>query len=76
MYHGILLFLTLGIKNSRDPRAPLQNGFWPIKFLLWAGLIVATFFMPISAFSNYWIASFLFSAFFIILQAMLLVDFA
>jgi serine incorporator 1/3 len=76
IYHSLLLLLTIGIKSSKDLRSPIHNGFWPIKFVIWAGLIVSTFYFPISAFYNYWVATFVFSTFFIVLQAMLLVDFA
>ena len=34
------------VRNSRDPRSGIQNGFWGIKFLIFVALIVASFFIP------------------------------
>ena len=34
---GMLVF---GIKSSKDPRAMVQNGLWPLKFILWLGILV------------------------------------
>ena len=36
----------LGVKNSRDPRAGIQNGWWAIKILLIIGAAVGAFFIP------------------------------
>ncbi|KAI3629910.1 hypothetical protein MIR68_011345 [Amoeboaphelidium protococcarum] len=75
-YHTLLFIITLGVRSSKDPRAYIHNGFWPIKTILWAGLIVACFFIPADQLKTYWIATFVFAALFILLQAMMLVDFA
>lgn len=50
--------------------------FWPVKFLLWGAPLIGVFFMPVSAFQSYWIVSFVFACFFIMLQSVLLIDFA
>ena len=35
--------LMIGVRSSRDPRGPIQNGFWGIKFILiffgWIGAL-------------------------------------
>jgi hypothetical protein len=41
LFHFIMAGLCLGIKNSKNRRAGLQNGFWGPKIILWLGLIVA-----------------------------------
>ncbi|RKP20934.1 TMS membrane protein/tumor differentially expressed protein, partial [Rozella allomycis CSF55] len=76
MYHAILALFLLGAKNTDDPRSHLQNGFWPLKLLMWVGLVIGSFFIQDAFFEKYWIAAVVFSAVFIILQAIILVDFA
>lgn len=36
----------IGVKNSQDARAAIQNGAWAAKLLLYIGLIVGMFFVP------------------------------
>ena len=45
-FHLLLAIILLGVRSSRDGRAPIQNGFWGPKLVGWIGLIVATFFIP------------------------------
>ncbi|KAI9140268.1 serine incorporator/TMS membrane protein [Paraphysoderma sedebokerense] len=75
-YHSFLMLLTFGVTNSRDARARIQNGFWPIKFILFAGVTTGSFFMEKELFDKYYIPAFVFSGFFLLLQMFLLVDFA
>ena len=76
IYHSFLCLLMIGVGNSRDPRAFVHNGMWPIKALVWFGCIIGMFFVEPYKFSTYWIATFVFASIFILIQAMLLVDFA
>ncbi|KAF2860470.1 TMS membrane protein/tumor differentially expressed protein [Piedraia hortae CBS 480.64] len=46
VFHVILAVLLLGVNNSRDGRAPIQNGFWGPKLVTWIGLIIASFLIP------------------------------
>jgi hypothetical protein len=46
-----------------------------VKTILWAASIIGMFFIEKSAFHSYYIASFFFSALFILVQAVLLVRF-
>lgn len=46
MFHLLLAIILLGVRTSKDGRAPIQNGFWGPKIIAWLGLIVATFFIP------------------------------
>lgn len=76
LYHLFLMILLLGVSSSQDPRSKIQNGLWPVKFLIFCGTIVGCFFINNSVFVNYWIAALVFSALFILIQSMILVDFA
>ncbi|EDO29056.1 predicted protein, partial [Nematostella vectensis] len=82
-----LLFCLLmyGVTSSRDVRSKIQNGFWGIKILLFLGAIVAAFFIPQGKFSEgkfykppfLWMYFGLIGSFlFILIQLVLLVDFA
>ncbi|KAJ3012195.1 Serine incorporator 3 [Thoreauomyces humboldtii] len=75
LFHGTLCLLTIGVRTSSDPRGVIQNGVWPVKFLIWFGTLVGTFFIPAQHLANYWIAAITFSGLFILLQSYILVDF-
>lgn len=76
IYHSLLSLVFIGVKNTADIRAGLHNGWWPLKTLIWAALMVAMFYIQPIFFSKYYIATFVFSVLFILLQSLLLVDFA
>ncbi|XP_069567628.1 serine incorporator 1-like [Brachyistius frenatus] len=68
--------IMIRVRNSKDPRAALQNGFWFFKFLVLVGITVGAFFIPDGTFNTVWyyfgvVGSFIF----IIIQLILLVDF-
>ncbi|KAI7290258.1 hypothetical protein KC315_g19888, partial [Hortaea werneckii] len=46
LLHFLLGMMLLGVNNSRDKRAGIQNGFWGPKVLAWIGLIVVSFLIP------------------------------
>ncbi|KAF7655868.1 hypothetical protein LDENG_00049230 [Lucifuga dentata] len=69
--------IMIRVRSSKDPRATIQNGFWFFKFLLLVGITVGAFFIPDGTFNTVWyyfgvVGSFIF----IIIQLILLVDFA
>uniref|UniRef100_A0A1A8CUN6 Serine incorporator 2 n=1 Tax=Nothobranchius kadleci TaxID=1051664 RepID=A0A1A8CUN6_NOTKA len=69
--------IMVRVRSSKDPRAAIQNGFWFFKFLALVGLTVGAFFIPDGTFNTVWyyfgvVGSFMF----IIIQLILLVDFA
>ncbi|XGW05362.1 hypothetical protein V3C99_016042 [Haemonchus contortus] len=73
----IFMLIMFGVKTSKDPRSPIQNGFWFFKYLLLAGLTVGFFFIRSEHLSTplMWfgmIGGFLF----ILIQLILIVDFA
>ncbi|GAA6226986.1 serine incorporator 1-like [Lates japonicus] len=69
--------IMIRVRSSKDPRAAVQNGFWFFKFLVLVGITVGAFFIPDGIFNTVWyyfgmVGSFIF----IIIQLILLVDFA
>ncbi|XP_066527169.1 serine incorporator 3 isoform X2 [Hoplias malabaricus] len=69
--------LMINVKNSRDPRAAVHNGFWFFKIAFIIGVTVGAFYIPEGPFSRTWFVVGTGGAFFFILiQLVLLVDFA
>uniref|UniRef100_UPI003AAD4905 serine incorporator 2 n=1 Tax=Centroberyx gerrardi TaxID=166262 RepID=UPI003AAD4905 len=69
--------IMIRVRSSKDPRASIQNGFWFFKLLILVGITVGAFFIPDGTFNTVWyyfgvVGSFIF----IIIQLILLVDFA
>eukprot|EP00127_Corallochytrium_limacisporum_P003389 Clim_evm17s149 gene=Clim_evmTU17s149 len=76
LFHSVLCLTLIGVQSSQDPRAVVQNGLWPLKILALAGIIAGAFFIPVSAIINYYYPAIILALFFLILQAVVLVDFA
>merc|ERR1719327_972053 len=74
------LFMSLimiGVRNSRDPRAGIQNGFWGFKYLLIIAGCIGAFFIPHGNFGPTWMYFGMVGGFmFIIIQLVLIIDFA
>lgn len=73
----LMAVMMIGVKNSRDTRAPIQNGFWGIKFIIVIAIAIGAFFIPEGSFAPtlMWIG--LFGGLtFICVQLVLIVDFA
>jgi hypothetical protein len=77
LFHAILSLSLVGVKESRDKRAAIQNGWWGPKVLLWLVLVVITFFIP-NGFFIFWgdYVALIGATIFILLGLVLLVDFA
>ena len=76
-FHLLMAIILLGVKSSKDGRAPIQNGFWGPKLIGWVGLIVGTFFIPDRFFITWGNYIALFGAMlFLLLGLILLVDLA
>lgn len=77
LFHFVMAILLLGVNNSRDKRAPIQNGFWGPKIIIWLGLIVGSFLVP-NTFFEYWgnYVAFAGAILFLLLGLVLLVDLA
>ncbi|ORY86172.1 serine incorporator/TMS membrane protein [Protomyces lactucae-debilis] len=77
LLHLLLALALYGVQSTRDKRSKIQNGYWGIKLLLWASLVVLTFLIPngfFAVWANYF--SITGSILFILFGLGLLVDFA
>lgn len=76
-FFALMAMMMVGAKSSRDARAPIQNGFWGIKYLIVIGFTVGAFFIPAGNFNTIWMWIGLIGGFsFIVVQLVLIVDFA
>ncbi|KAI0346292.1 TMS membrane protein/tumor differentially expressed protein [Trametopsis cervina] len=77
LFHLILGALLIGVKDTKDKRAAIQNGWWGPKALLWLVLVVVSFFIP-NGFFIFWgnYVTMMGATIFILLGLVLLVDFA
>ncbi|TFK21187.1 TMS membrane protein/tumor differentially expressed protein [Coprinopsis marcescibilis] len=77
LFHLILSAFLIGVKNTKEKRAEIQNGWWGPKVLLWLVLVVVSFFIP-NGFFMFWgnYVSLIGATIFILLGLVLLVDFA
>lgn len=77
LLHFILSLSLIGVKDTRDKRSSIQNGWWGPKVLLWLILIAVSFFIP-NGFFMFWgnYISMIGATIFILLGLVLLVDFA
>jgi len=75
-YHIVLGLLTIGVSSGSDWRVQIQDGWWPIKFICLLGITIAAFFIPNSFYIVYGWIMLVGAAFFIIIQLVLLIEFA
>lgn len=76
-FFALMAVMMIGAKSSRDGRAPIQNGFWGIKYIIVIAFAVGAFFIPHGSFSEIWMKVGLVGGFaFILIQLVLIVDFA
>jgi serine incorporator 1/3 len=75
IFFTVHLLLTLGVTTPDNPRYIVHAGHWPIKFLLWGGLIASCFAMPNSVFDVYEDIARVLSVFFIVIQLVILLEF-
>ncbi|KAJ8400617.1 hypothetical protein AAFF_G00393860 [Aldrovandia affinis] len=67
--------LMVNVKNSRDPRAAVHNGFWLFKIAAIIAVTTGAFYIPVGLFTNIWFAVGSIGAFCFILIQFVLVDF-
>ncbi|CAF0809106.1 unnamed protein product [Adineta steineri] len=73
----IMMVLMLCVKRSKDPRSAIQNGFWFWKILIIIGICIGAFFIPSQGFAPaIMVIGSICGFIFILLQLILLVDFA
>lgn len=76
-FFSLMAVMMIGAKSSRDGRAPIQNGFWGIKYMIVIGFTIAAFFIPNGSFGTIWMwIGLLGGVAFILVQLVLIVDFA
>ncbi|KAF2199429.1 TMS membrane protein/tumor differentially expressed protein [Delitschia confertaspora ATCC 74209] len=76
-FHLIMALMLIGVRSSKDGRAPIQNGFWGPKIIAWIAMIIITFFIPDSFFivwGNYF--ALIGACLFLLIGLILLVDLA
>ncbi|KAI9227611.1 MAG: serine incorporator/TMS membrane protein [Piptocephalis tieghemiana] len=77
LFHLLLAGLLVGIHSTRQPRAALQNKLWGIKLFIWALMVIGAFLLPNTLIIFYGNGPALLGACaFVLLQLLLLVDFA
>lgn len=77
MFHTVHMVLLIGVRQMSDIRAGLQNGLWNAKILFIVGLLVAAFSVPDDFFAYFYAwAALVGSALFVLVQLVILVDFA
>jgi len=77
LFHAILSISLIGVRDTRDKRAAIQNGWWGPKVLLWLVIVTVSFFIP-NGFFIFWgsYVSLIGATIFVLLGLVLLVDFA
>lgn len=77
LFHVILSISLIGVRDTRDKRAAIQNGWWGPKVLLWLVIVIVSFFIP-NGFFIFWgsYVSLIGATIFVLLGLVLLVDFA
>jgi hypothetical protein len=68
--------MMIGVKSSKDGRSFIQDGLWFFKFVFIVGVGIAAFFIPNEFFIGYGYIALGGAAIFIVIQLILLVDFA
>jgi serine incorporator 1/3 len=69
--------MMVGVRSSRDGRAPIQNGFWAFKFIIVIAITIGAFFIQDGSFGTWMMWTGMVGGFaFILIQLVLIVDFA
>ncbi|KAF8905016.1 serine incorporator/TMS membrane protein [Gymnopilus junonius] len=77
LLHFVLSALLIGVRDTKDKRAAIQNGWWGPKVLFWLVLVGVSFTIP-NGFFMFWgnYVALIGATIFILLGLVLLVDFA
>ncbi|XP_044743939.1 probable serine incorporator isoform X2 [Chrysoperla carnea] len=77
LFFFLFALMMIGVRDSKDPRAGIQNGFWGLKYLIVIAGIVGAFFIPEGSFGTTWMYFGIIGGFlFIFVQLILIIDFA
>lgn len=76
-FYFLFMIIMVYVRNSRDPRSGIQNGFWFIKFLILLGICIGAFYIPQNgSFEQVFMYFGIIGGFmFIVIQLILLIDF-
>lgn len=77
-FYLLMSLIMIKVQSSKDIRVNFQKGFWLIKIILANVLIGLTFLIPFDDYSDkvWFIISIIFASIFILMQLVLLIDFA
>ncbi|CCD69747.2 Serine incorporator 1 [Caenorhabditis elegans] len=76
-FYLLFMLIMIGVKDSKDGRSSIQNGFWFFKYLILGALIVGFFFIRSESLATPLMYIGLIGGFmFILIQLILIVDFA
>eukprot|EP00043_Microstomoeca_roanoka_P009840 m.93636 g.93636 ORF g.93636 m.93636 type:complete len:418 (+) comp14708_c0_seq2:213-1466(+) len=73
-YHSLLLLLTVRSQSRTDIQGSIHSSWWPIKFLVLCGLVVACFFMPDDSIAPFYWVCFVGGIIFIVWHTVVLLD--
>lgn len=77
LFFFLMSIIMIEVRSSKDIRAPIQNGFWLWKYLIVIAAIIGSIAGMPDSFAYPWmIIAYIFAFIFIIIQLLLLVDFA
>ena len=77
LFFFLMSIIMIEVRSSKDIRAPIQNGFWLWKYLIVIAAIIGSVAGMPDSFAYPWmIIAYIFAFIFIIIQLLLLVDFA
>ena len=76
LFFFLMSLIMIQVKSSSDIRAPIQNGFWLWKYLIIIAAIIGSQWMPDNFAYPWMVVAYIFAFVFIIIQLLLLVDFA
>jgi len=76
VFHAIFALVMIGVATTRDKRHSFQHSWWSVKLLVLAGILIGAFFIPNTVFVPYGWVALVGSGLFILIQLVLLVDFA
>lgn len=76
-FFALMALIMIGVHNSRDPRAHIQNEFWGLKFLICIAAAIGAIFIPNGSFepTMMWIGM-IGGLAFILIQLIIIIDFA
>lgn len=75
-YHLLQTILLIGVEDSRDARAAIQQGFWPLKVVVLLAMGVGALYLPNWLMVWLHLPTLILGIIFLLVQAILLVDLA